>query len=35
MSLTYNVIKNEDLYGKLENDGSMIYYVYGPEPSKI
>ena len=29
------VIKNEDLYGKLKNDDSMIDYVYGPEPSKI
>ena len=35
MSFTYYVIKNEDLYGKLKNDGSMIDYVYGPEPSKI
>ena len=32
---TYYVIKNEDLCGKLKNDGSMIDYVYGPEPSKI
>ena len=35
MSFTYNVIKNDDLCGKLKNDGSMIDYVYGPEPSKI
>ena len=35
MSFTYYVIKNEDLYGKLKNDGSVIDYVYGPEPSKI
>ena len=35
MSFTYYIIKNEDLYGKLKNDGSMIDYVYGPEPSKI
>ena len=35
MSFTYYVIKNEDVYGKLKNDGSMIDYVYGPEPSKI
>ena len=35
MSFTYYVIKNEDLYGKLKNDGSMIDYVYGPEASKI
>ena len=35
MSLTYCVIKNEDTYGKLKNDGIMIDYVYGPEPSKI
>ena len=35
MSFTYYVIKNEDLYGKLKNDGNMIDYVYGPEPSKI
>ena len=35
MSFTYYVIKNEDLSGKLKNDGSMIDYVYGPEPSKI
>ena len=34
MSFTYYVIKNED-YGKLNNDGSMIDYVYGPELSKI
>ena len=34
MSFTYYVI-NEDLYGKLENDGGMIDYVHGPEPSKI
>ena len=32
---TYYVIKNEDLCGKLKNDGSMIDYVYGPEPSKF
>ena len=35
MSFTYYVIKNEDAYGKLKNDGRMIDYVYGPEPSKI
>ena len=35
MSFTYYVIKNENLYGKLKNDGSMIDYVYGPETSKI
>ena len=35
MPFTYYVIKNEDLSGKLKNDGSMIDYVYGPEPSKI
>ena len=35
MLFTYCVIKNEDLHGKLKNDGSMIDYVYGPEPSKI
>ena len=35
MSFTYYVIKNEDRYGKLKNDGSMIDYVYGTEPSKI
>ena len=35
MSFTYYVIKNEDVYGKLNNDGRMIDYVYGPEPSKI
>ena len=35
MSFTYYIIKNEDLYGKLKNDGSMIDYVHGPEPSKI
>ena len=35
MSFTYYVIKNEDLCGKLKNYGSMIDYVYGPEPSKI
>ena len=29
MSFTYYAIKNEDLYGKLKNDGSMIDYVYG------
>ena len=29
MSFTYYVIKNDDLYGKLRNDGSMIDYVYG------
>ena len=37
MSFTYYVIKNDDLYGKLRNDGSMIDYVYGPmvhNPSK-
>ena len=27
MSFTYYVIKNEDLYGKLKNDGSMIDYI--------
>ena len=31
MSFTYYVIKNEDIYGKLKNDGRMIDYVYGPE----
>ena len=35
MSFTYYVIKNENLYGELKNDGSMIDYAYGPEPSKI
>ena len=35
MLFTYYVIKNEDLYGQLKNDGSMNDYVYGPEPSKI
>ena len=30
MSFTYYVIKNEDLNGKLKDDGSMIDYVYGP-----
>ena len=35
MSFTYYVIKNEDAYGKLKNDGRMIDYVYGPEASKI
>ena len=35
MSFTNDVIKNEDIYGKLQNDGSMIDYVYGLEPSKI
>ena len=30
MSFTYYIIKNDDLYGKLRNDGSMIDYVYGP-----
>ena len=35
MSFTYYVIKNEEAYGKLKNDGRMIDYVYGPEPSKI
>ena len=30
MSFTYYVIKNDDLYGKLRNDGSMIDFVYGP-----
>ena len=35
MSFTYYVIKNEDLYGKLKNDGGMSNYVFGPEPSKI
>ena len=35
MSFTYYIIKNEDLYGMLKNDGSMIDYIYGPEPSKI
>ena len=34
-SFTYYIIKNEDIYGKLKNDGSMIDYVYGPEPTKI
>ena len=35
MSFTYYIIKNEDAYGKLKNDGRMFDYVYGPEPSKI
>ena len=35
MSFTNYVIKNKDVYGKLNNDGRMIDYVYGPEPSKI
>ena len=35
MSFTYYVIKNEEVHGKLNNDGRMIDYVYGPEPSKI
>ena len=35
MSFTYYVNKNEDVYCKLNNDGRMIDYVYGPEPSKI
>ena len=35
MSFTYYVIKNEDIYDKLKNYGSMIDYVYGPEPSKM
>ena len=35
MSFTNYVIKNEDLCGKLKNDGSMNDYVYGLEPSKI
>ena len=35
MSFTYYVIKNEDAYGKLKNDGRMIDYVYGPDTSKI
>ena len=35
MSFTYYVNKNEDVYGKLYNDGRMIDYVYGPEPSKM
>ena len=35
MSFTYYVIKNEDVYGKLNNDGRMIDYVYGPEASKM
>ena len=35
MSFTYNVTKNEDVYGKLNNDGRMIDYVYVLEPSKI
>ena len=34
-SFTYYIIKNEDIYGKLKNDGSMIDYVYGPETFKI
>ena len=32
---TYYIIKNEDIYGKLKNDGSMIVYVYGPKTFKI
>ena len=35
MAFTYYVIKNEDQYGKLKNDGRMIDYAYGPEPTKI
>ena len=35
MSFTYYVIKNEDVYGELNNDGRMIDYVYGPDPSEI
>ena len=35
MQFTYYVIKNQDVYGKLNNDGRMIDYEYGPEPSKI
>ena len=35
MTFTYYVIKNEDICGKLKNDGRMIDYVYGPEPSKL
>ena len=35
MSFTHHIIKNEDVYGKLNNYGRMINYVYGPEPSKI
>ena len=35
MSFSYYVIKNEDVYHKLNYDGRMIDYVYGPEPSKI
>ena len=35
MSFTYYINKNEDVYGKLNNDGRMIDYGYGPEPSKI
>ena len=35
MSFTYYVIKYEEVYGKLNNDGRMIDYVYGPDPSKI
>ena len=31
MSFTYYVIKNEDVYGKLNNDDRMIDYVYGPD----
>ena len=35
MSFTYYVTKSEDVYGKLKNDGRMIDYVYGSEPSKL
>jgi len=31
MSFTYYIIKNEDAYGKLKNDGRMIDYVYGKD----
>ena len=34
-SFTYYIIKNEDTYGKLKNDGSMIDHVYGLKLSKI
>ena len=35
MSFTYYAINYEDIYGKLNNDGRMIDYVYGSDPPKI
>ena len=35
MSFTHYVVKNENVYVKLNNDGRMIDHVYNPEPSKI